>query len=596
MAQDIISENSSFYLGINKGEHHSSVCLIDPSISNNDPADSIQLWLKERLTRKKNAGGLPWNILARLNENYFGSQQVAILENCFGHSPFHTEKLWDENFPYFDLLKTRKLQRFSSHFNSQIKFLTHHEAHAWAALAQSPYEKSLILVLDGVGQDHDAFNKNHSEKINFPCAEKLEFPQSRFAESLSLYVQDKASLTCVDKIWQRFVTAENVYDEEGYDKEDFSTGLGHFYSIAAKYIFNSFHDSGKVMGLASFGHNTLLVNNALTFWANQDWQKKFSGNNKVDWQNSEHNFHWANLAATTQHYFERELLLYLNKIKKIYPHVENLIITGGCALNCVANQKVLTSGIFSNVYIPPFPSDEGISFGLAQFSLLNKHPNYWQVTPLEKQKIYLGPKSSIPNDNKNNSLFSDFHKKYFSNSQELVEFAAQNLSQGKIMAWFQGRSETGPRALGNRSILANPKILNLKNKLNDNIKFRESFRPYGATVIQEDVSKYFQVPYDFKSPFMSFTPTVRIEYRELLKEIIHNDNTSRIQSLSPQQNPLFYLLLKEFEKLTGLGVLLNTSLNIMGEPIVETAEDAKNFFLKVKVDILVIGNLVIFPN
>lgn len=581
---DVKKEGMEFtqFLGINKGEHHSGIALLSVL----GDVQEIQVWGKERLSQKKNAGGMPFQELKAIQEKIHGPLTIA--DNSFGHHPRLTEKLWDENYPFFSLLKKKELEQFSSHLNPHIQFISHHAAHAWAALAQSPFTTSLILVMDGVGQDEDAFPVDHAERVAFPCNDKILYPRQRFAESATLYLQERGELRVVDKIWQRLVVSETLHDEEGHDPEDFSTGLGHFYALAAKYIFNSFHDSGKVMGLAAFGQELQVVKDPLQFWQEQDWSRRFRGKSKKDWQESADLSHWANIAASVQAYFERELMDYLRKMKERFPTVENLILTGGCALNCVANQKVLQSHLFKEVFVPAFPSDEGISFGLAQALFYQKYGSEcWRPTSLDQQKFYLGPKSSVPDDFSVIQAFTGYPLVRLHNVAQEV---AQLLAQGKVVAWFQGQSETGPRALGHRSILADPKIVGLKERLNQEIKKRENFRPYGASLRQQDVAIYFQEGPHFWAPFMSFAPKLRPEFHEMFASITHVDGTCRVQTLAPEHDQLFYQLLTEFEKISGYAVLLNTSLNIMGRPIVETLEHAREFFEETCVDVLVVGN------
>jgi carbamoyltransferase len=167
------------------------------------------------------------------------------------------------------------------------------------------------------------------------------------------------------------------------------------------------------------------------------------------------------------------------------------------------------------------------------------------------------------------------------------------LAKGLVVAWFQGRSESGPRALGNRSILANPMVAGLKDRLNAEIKFREDFRPYGCSVLQECAHEYFEVEKGFNNPYMSFAVKTRENQRRRLSQVTHIDGSSRMQTVGKAQNPLFYELIKAFGEKTGLNCLLNTSLNIMGEPIVETAEDARKFLLATPVDGMAIGRFYI---
>jgi carbamoyltransferase len=177
--------------------------------------------------------------------------------------------------------------------------------------------------------------------------------------------------------------------------------------------------------------------------------------------------------------------------------------------------------------------------------------------------------------------------------EEIHISASKLLKQGNVVAWFQGRSEPGPRALGNRSILALPSINGMKSHLNNKIKFRESFRPYGCSLLQEDVSKYFNVDTTFHSPFMGFALPVLSKWHDVFQEVMHIDGTTRLQTVTRGQNERYYDLLKHLKEESGHGVVLNTSLNIMGCPILETAQDAFIFFKNSEIEYLVIGNYLI---
>jgi carbamoyltransferase len=212
----------------------------------------------------------------------------------------------------------------------------------------------------------------------------------------------------------------------------------------------------------------------------------------------------------------------------------------------------------------------------------------WKPFQRDLQTSFLGPKSSVPTEEKIRNVFSQYK---LSVESEIHKKVASEIADGKIVAWFQGRSECGPRSLGHRSILARPDRTDLKNYLNSHIKFRENFRPYGCTCIWEKAHEIFNVPAGFENPFMSFAVPVNEKWKQKLQHVTHVDGTSRMQTLHESQEPLFYKLLLEVEKLTGLPLVLNTSLNIMGEPILETIEDAERFFKDSAVDGLCIGNV-----
>jgi carbamoyltransferase len=267
-----------------------------------------------------------------------------------------------------------------------------------------------------------------------------------------------------------------------------------------------------------------------------------------------------------------------------------VIFTGGSALNCVFNDKLRRSGLYRQVYVPPFPGDECISLGAASHVRHELLETSWSPRPWSAQRADFGPLASVPSEAAIRRLFGAFS---LSRPRDLATAVAERLARGEVVGWFQGRSESGPRALGSRSILAHPGRPGMKDHLNQVIKGRESFRPYGGSCTRREVGRYFDVPTGFESPFMSFAPRVRAAFAEALGQITHADGTSRIQTVEATQHPRFHALLEAFGRRAGVPCLLNTSMNVMGEPIVETAEDALNFFRKVPVDALVVENVLI---
>jgi carbamoyltransferase len=301
---------------------------------------------------------------------------------------------------------------------------------------------------------------------------------------------------------------------------------------------------------------------------------------------------YANLSNCIQNDYESELDGLLISLKKEFPAISNLSISGGCALNCLANGKMIQKKIFDNIYIPAYPSDMGISLGAILASAYQDGEVEFSSTPIQNNSANLGSVENTPENNTGliEKLFSEYHVEYV---EEIHISASKLLKQGNVVAWFQGRSEPGPRALGNRSILALPYINGMKSHLNNKIKFRESFRPYGCSLLQEDVSKYFNVDTTFHSPFMGFALPVLSKWHDVFQEVMHIDGTTRLQTVTRGQNERYYDLLKHLKEESGHGVVLNTSLNIMGCPILETAQDAFIFFKNSEIEYLVIGNYLI---
>jgi carbamoyltransferase len=572
-----MKEKKIFYIGMNKSPDRASVCTLGKS------AEDIEIYLKERFSRLKSDGGVDLSQMTKIFSKNLNFKKIVLAENSYYKKPADEETRLESEFPYHKKLTHFKQQFFTKKFNKNIIFLTHHYCHARAAAAISPFKKSIIVVMDCSGNASSDFPANHLELKHFPPPRSK---RSIVTEACTVYLQNDQKLNCVRKEWQTFRDFK-VHNQRSIRVSD---GLGRLYEAASQYIFNSIHESGKVMGLAAFGQAKSIDNSRSNYIKSLNWKLAFTGKGKSAWQRHGNFQHFANIAATVQDHFEKSVFSLMKELQNDFPEYENLIFTGGTALNCVTNSKLLDSKIFSDIYIPPFPGDESISFGAAAHLKYKIAKQNWVPVSQSKQRANFGPKREKKNKQ---SMFDLFLGYRIVEPKSIYFSTAKILAEGKLVGWYQGQSESGPRALGNRSLLADPRIKNLKEKLNESIKKREMFRPYGCSCLFENVSKYFRVKKDFESPFMSFAPTIRPQYQKILSQVSHIDGTSRVQTVRPLQNARFYQLLLEFEKRTGIGCLLNTSLNVMGEPIVETVEDAKYFFDEVAVDALVIGDYLI---
>jgi len=270
---------------------------------------------------------------------------------------------------------------------------------------------------------------------------------------------------------------------------------------------------------------------------------------------------------------------------------KNLCLGGGVALNGVANYRILKEGPFENIFIPPSPGDGGSAIGCAQyayFSHLKNTRSVEQNSSLRiKNSVYLGPQYSneeIETFLKENNI--PFKK--LENSHLLKETVSL-ISNEKVVGWYQGRMEWGPRALGNRSILADPRNPEMKDILNEKIKHREKFRPFAPSILEEYVSDYFEI--DVPSPYMLLV--AKVKQPDKIPAVTHVDGTGRLQTVSKESNPLYYNLINEFYSLTNVPVLINTSMNVKGEPIVNTPQETFNMLLKTGMDFLVMGNFLI---
>lgn len=552
------------HLGISKTTFNTSISSLV------EGRNDLEIFLTERVTREKASGKWPFKLLETLSDKSFSSishnRDISTVKS-------YEDKL-NQLKPFYMLLEKKGLLKFSSQ-NEEVLTIGHHYAHALAAKFMSPFNESLIIVRDGAG------NKKADLKSSIICEGENRFlnGDEQQNEMLSVYTLKNGNLECVDKQFQTFSFHNDI---------SVSDGIGIMYEAVAEYIFNNKRAAGKVMGLAPFGTSieNPTVENVQNLLVPE---KRFLSKGKCDWESSPHLDYYKNLAASMQKLFEIESLKYLKKLKSKYPKFSNIILTGGTALNCTFNMSLVKSELFENVYIPPFPGDECISLGCLSYSYYKE--NKFSPYDLKLQNGYFGPKKNSPNNKLIESLFQKYNVKKFNNVEKE---AARLIADGHVLAWFQGRSESGPRALGNRSLLGPLHKDGLKDYLNNEIKFREDFRPYGGSFIDTFAHEYFNIPNGFLSPYMSFSLPIKENKKSELKEVTHVDFTSRAQVFTYNQNPRYFKLIEEVGKLTSIYGVLNTSLNIMGEPIVESLNDLLNFFEKSRVQYTCVGDYIIW--
>ena len=443
------------YLGLGKTLFNSSACLLVPS----GERPEIELVLSERVLRKKATGVWPEKAIREL-ESQLSGREVFIAENRDVLTPGEREKSINQVFPFYEYLEQQGLSQFSQRFNCQLEFVTHHFCHAMATVTLSPFEKCVIVVMDGAGSKAEAFCKNSEEfRIQVPAS-----PEAH--EECTVYLHNQGKLRCVYKRWQSFHRSKKS------PRLSFSEGAGILYENASEFIFNSSQSAGKVMGLAPFGRARSEILSRVDYLESLNWDLAFRGKDKETWESSGNTQLYSDIAAHVQRSFEGALFPLLESVRRNYPEYRQLILTGGCALNCTANGKILNQRLFDEIYVPPFPGDESIGLGAASVLYFGRDRHPWKPLPKEQQNGYFGARSSIPKDEKIETTFRDFSVK---RPVSISKTAAQALNEGKILGWFQGRSESGPRALGNRSILARPDVPGLKDRLNRQIKFREDF-------------------------------------------------------------------------------------------------------------------------
>jgi carbamoyltransferase len=393
---------------------------------------------------------------------------------------------------------------------------------------------------------------------------------------------------------------------EKLDQISIPHSLGHLFASITDYLgFRSFNDEGKVMGMAAYGRDTyvsrfrevLRLEERGRFNLNLDYFR-FHTHGRKQWLSEKflRSFgppHGPKDKVEQRHF---DIAYALQKtVEEAGVHVArhlyditrlpSLCMTGGVALNVLLNQRVIEKTPFERFFIQPVASDSGTSFGSA---LYYYHQICGKPSSRVFDSVYLGPEYT--NDEIEAELKSA-HVNYV-RSENIERDTARHIFDGKIVGWFQGRMEAGPRALGNRSIVVNPMDSSMKSRLNERVKKRESFRPFAPSVLEERVSDFFEMPKSQLSPYMILAGNVRAEKRPLLPAVTHLDGTARVHTVSNKTNPRYWRLIKEFESLSGIGVLLNTSFN-ENEPIVCTPKDAIRCFLRTEFDVLGIGDFLV---
>ena len=591
-------------LGISAFYHDSAAALIvDGKI--------IAAAQEERFSRKKHDSSYPFNavefVLKKANLSLNKVDYIVFYEKPFlkferlletylafaprGFKSFSMAMpIWLREKLFQKKILFNELKNHDKNFNdiNKIYFSEHHYSHAASAFYPSPFKSAVILTLDGVGEWATTTLAKGDEQ-NLEILKEIHFPHS----------------------------------------------IGLLYSAFTYYTgFKVNSGEYKVMGLAPYGEpkfKNLILDKLIdlkedgTFRLNMEYFDYATGlkmiNNKFSKlfgqpaRNLDKDlltqFH-MDIASSIQTVTEEIILRLTKSISKEYGS-KNLCMSGGVALNCVANGKILKEKIFENIWIQPAAGDAGGALGAALALWYKELKNKRSESPKdEMQGSYLGPSFDdfeIENDLKRlGTKYTKFSE------DDILKIAAEELSKEKTIGWFQGRMEFGPRALGARSIIADPRSNKMQKNLNLKVKFRESFRPFAPSIIREDVSKWFEL--DCDSPYMLLVANVNKSIRkEMTSEekklfgidklnikrsdipaVTHVDYSARIQTVHKNTNPKYYKLLQSFKKITGCPVLVNTSFNIRGEPIVCSVEDAYRCFMGTNLDILICGNFILYKD
>lgn len=587
-------------LGISAFYHDSAAALIiDGKI--------IAAAQEERFTRKKHDSSYPVNAINYcLSEAGISLEQVdyiafydkpflkfeRLLETYVALAPkgFQSFRMsmpiWLREKLFLKDVLVKEIKKTYKDFDSaKIMFGEHHFSHAASAFYASPFEEAVVITLDGVGEwatTTVAIGKGHRLDI----VKEIHFPHS----------------------------------------------LGLLYSAFTYYTgFRVNSGEYKVMGLAPYGeprYRDLILDKLIdlkedgSFRLNQSYFNYATGLTMVNQKFADlfgkpirvpdtdelTQFH-MDIAASIQAVTEKVVLMMTRSLAKEY-NIPNLCMAGGVALNCVANGKVLRDKSFKNIWIQPAAGDAGGALGGA-LSVWHKELNNSRMIHLNDamQGSYLGP--SYKQEQIESELLDCGAQFDSVTESEMIEVTAQALEDGKAIGWFQDRMEFGPRSLGGRSILGDPRSEKMQKVLNLKVKYRESFRPFAPSVLREDISTWFEADYD--SPYMLLVDNVkaskRIEMskkektlfgidklnvkRSSIPAVTHVDYSARIQTVHKETNPKYHALITKFKEKTGCAVVVNTSFNVRGEPIVCTPEDAFRCFMGTELDMLVVGNCIL---
>jgi carbamoyltransferase len=576
-----MSNKHTYVLGINAYDHDVSACLL----RDGEIAVAIN---KERITRKKHDTGFYQKVVdyCLAAEGISFDDVDLVVRNCYVLPVEDLElRLVSQYVPEVMDDEERKQAKNNPLYlanSNKVVTVSHHLAHAYSAFAACPFDKGVVMVVDGVG--------NYSSDITEPGQlTKNVNPLAR--ESESYYSFDGSRIETLKKVWLKPV--RGFLSDEFY----FMPGLGALYSRVSIYIFAHWNKCGEVMGLAPYGRPD-AIKPLLEIKSDEvgvpewgvEFDKPFLPEQERDWEASSSMQHWKDVAWRVQDDAETLLLKRAIWLRET-TGAKNLCMAGGVALNCVANGRIVREAGFDNVWVQPAAGDDGIAIGCAYYGYLAllKKPRSSVMT-----HAFLGAPYSDEDARAAADKWLVRLQTTNTPSKNICRDTAKLLSEGHVFAWFQGRSEFGPRALGNRSILADPRKAEMKDKLNKRVKHRQAFRPFAPVVLAERANEIFEG--NEESPFMLLVKRVRPEWRDKIPAIVHVDGTARVQTVRQDQNERLYGLLKEFDAITGVPVLLNTSLNVKGEPIVETPADALACFLGTGIDYLALHDMLIAKN
>ncbi len=590
----------TYILGISAFYHDSAACILkDGKI--------ISAAQEERFTRKKHDPSYPYNAiefvlkfsnlkLSEVNNIVFFEKPFLkferLLETYVGFSPkgyasfaksiplWIKEKLFQKNFLF------NKLKQHDKNYKSDknIFFSEHHLSHAASAFYPSPFKEAVILTADGVGEwatTTVALGKDSNLEIK----KEIHFPHS------------------LGLLYSAFTYYTGFKVNSGEYK---LMGLAPYgkpiYTDKIKKLIDIKEDGSFRLDQYYFNYATGLT------MINEEFEKLFGQKTRDPSNEKLTQFH-MDIASSIQKVTE-EIMIKLAKAVREEYGIKNLCLAGGVALNCVANGKILQEKIFDNIWIQPAAGDAGGSLGAALAFWYLEHGSKREIKSTDSmQGSYLGNEFSQNQIEKElNSIGANFQSFKYT---DIINKTAELLSEEKAIGWFQGRMEFGPRALGSRSIIADPRSDSMQKNLNLKVKYRESFRPFAPSILIDDLNSWFEMNTD--SPYMLFVANIKAEKKIEMKEeqeklfgidklnikrseipaVTHVDYSARIQTVSEKTNKRYYDLILKFKEITGCPIVVNTSFNVRGEPIVNTPKDAFNCFMGTELDFLVIGDCIL---
>lgn len=534
---------------------------------------------EERFNRQKHYNGFPQQAIAyclreggiSINEvDYIGFYEKPlmkfsrILETVLGYWPLSYMQ-WLAGVPQWmtQKLNITKQIRSKLRTNRPVLCCQHHLSHAASAFLVSPFDRAAIISADGVGEwTTTAWGVGRGGDIKFH--KEIRFPHS----------------------------------------------VGLLFSAITAYLGFRVNDAEwKVMGLAPYGQPTLVdkfhrivdikddgsFRLDLRYFAhcystqrmfNRRWERHFGGPMRPR-EGELTDFH-RDVAHSGQKVVEEIMVKMATHVQR-QTGMENICLAGGVGLNCVANWRILQESGFKNIFIQPAAGDSGGALGTA-FYIANSVLKIPRTFTMDH--ALWGP--GFDDD----EILATLRRagavyEYVDREEELLDRTSAMIAEGKVVGWFQGRMEFGPRALGSRSLLADPRNEKMKDIINAKVKFREAFRPFAPAVLKEHAHEYFDMPQGMDAPYMLLVPEVRREKRPVIPAVTHKDGTGRVQTVTEANNGRYYRLIRKFAERTGVPIVINTSYNVRGEPIVCTPADAYNTFVKTGIDAIVMGNYVI---